>query len=119
MPLLFLDVDPRTLHVPPSRLSGADPFKLQQQIARFGAGTAGMPPPWVYRGSDGALLIYNGVTRATRIARLAPGIHRAARKLNNRPRGNGEPATASWLSRRHSNVIGANERVTSSATRAG
>jgi hypothetical protein len=29
-----------------------------------------MPPPWVYRGSDGALLIYNGVTR---VARLAPG----------------------------------------------
>src|SRR5437588_5027470 len=73
MPPEFLDVDPRTLHVPPSRLSGADPFKLQQQIARFGAGTAGMPPPWVHRGSDGALLIYNGVTRATRIARLAPG----------------------------------------------
>ncbi len=69
----FLDVDPRTLHVPPSRLSGADPFKLQQQIARFGAGTAGMPPPWVYRGSDGAILIDYGVTRATRIARLAPG----------------------------------------------
>jgi hypothetical protein len=69
----FLDVDPRTLHVPPSRLSGADPYKLHQQIARFGVGTSGMPPPWVYRGSDGALMIYNGVTRATRIARLAPG----------------------------------------------
>jgi hypothetical protein len=69
----FLDVDPRTLHVPPSRLSGADPYKLHQQIARFGAGTSGMPPPWVYRGSDGALMIYDGVTRATRIARLAPG----------------------------------------------
>lgn len=33
-----------------------------------------MPPPWVHRGSDGALMIYNGVTRATRIARLAPGV---------------------------------------------
>lgn len=32
-----------------------------------------MPPPWDYRGSDGALLIYNGVTRATRVARLARG----------------------------------------------
>jgi hypothetical protein len=74
MPKLeFLDVDPRSLHVPPSRLSGAYPYKLQQQIARFGAGVIGMPPPWVYRGSDGALMIYNGVTRATRIARLAPG----------------------------------------------
>lgn len=32
-----------------------------------------MPPLWVYEGSDGHLLIYNGVTRATRIARLSPG----------------------------------------------
>jgi hypothetical protein len=69
----FLDVDPRRLHVPPSRLSGTDPYKLHQQIARFGAGTSDMPPPWVYRGSDGALMIYNGGTRATRVARLAPG----------------------------------------------
>lgn len=32
-----------------------------------------MPPPWVYEGSDGFLVLYNGVTRATRIAKLAPG----------------------------------------------
>lgn len=32
-----------------------------------------MPPPWVYEGSDGVLVLYNGVTRATRIAKLAPG----------------------------------------------
>ncbi len=32
-----------------------------------------MPRPWVYRGTDGALILYNGVTRATRIAKLAPG----------------------------------------------
>jgi hypothetical protein len=69
----LLEVDPRTLHVPPSRLSGADPYKLHQQIARFGAGTVGMPPPWVHRGSDGAIMLYDGVTRATRVARLAPG----------------------------------------------
>jgi hypothetical protein len=74
MPQVFLDVDPRTLHVPPSRMSGADPYKLQRQIARFGASTAGMPPPWVYRGADGELMLYNGVTRATRIAKLAPGV---------------------------------------------
>jgi len=40
-----LDVDPRTLHVPPSRLSGADPFKLQRQIAQFGSSTVSMPAP--------------------------------------------------------------------------
>lgn len=32
-----------------------------------------MPPIWVYEGSDGVLVITNGVTRATRIAKLAPG----------------------------------------------
>jgi hypothetical protein len=69
----ILDVDPKELHLLPSQASGADPFKLQSQIARFGASTAGMPPAWVYRGTDGALVLYNGVTRATRAAKLAPG----------------------------------------------
>jgi hypothetical protein len=32
-----------------------------------------MPIIWVHRGSDGVLMIYNGVTRATRIAKMAPG----------------------------------------------
>ena len=32
-----------------------------------------MPPPWVYEGTDGILVLYNGVTRATGIAKLAPG----------------------------------------------
>jgi hypothetical protein len=54
-------------------MTGADPFKLTQQAAKFGASTAGMPPPWVYEGSDGALQLYNGVTRASRIAKLSPG----------------------------------------------
>jgi len=71
--LQFFDLDPRTLHVPPSHMSGADPFKLQRQIARFGSSAVGMPPVWVYQGVDGGLMIYNGVTRATRIAKLAPG----------------------------------------------
>src|SRR5262249_27654221 len=66
------DVDPRELRLPTSRRSAA-PFKLQLQIAKFGASTAGMPPPWVYEASDGVLVLYNGVTRATRIAKLAPG----------------------------------------------
>jgi hypothetical protein len=70
---VFLDVDPRELRLLPSQGAGADPYKLQTQIARFGASTSGMPPPWVYQGSDGALVVYNGITRATRIAKLAPG----------------------------------------------
>lgn len=32
-----------------------------------------MPPVLVYRGSDGAIMIYDGVTRAMRVARLLPG----------------------------------------------
>jgi len=32
-----------------------------------------MRAPWVYRGSDGKLQRYNGVTRATRIVKLSPG----------------------------------------------
>jgi hypothetical protein len=69
----FRDVDPRELRVPPSRRQGADPGKLHRQIALFGRSMSGMPDPWVYQGSDGALVLYNGVTRATRIAKLLPG----------------------------------------------
>ena len=74
MALDFRDVDPSELRLPSSRFSGADPYRLQKQIAKFGAATEGMPPVWVYEGSDGALEIINGVTRATRIAKLAPGV---------------------------------------------
>lgn len=69
----YRDIDPRELRVPPSRRLGADPAKLQRQIARFGRSTTGMPPPWVYEASDGVQVLYNGVTRATRIAKLSPG----------------------------------------------
>ncbi len=68
----FRDVDPRDLR-PPGARPRADPVKLARQIARFGSSTVGMPPLVVYEGTDGVLVIYNGVTRATRIARLAPG----------------------------------------------
>jgi hypothetical protein len=47
--------------------------RLQRQIARFGASSAGMPSLVVYEGTDGVLVVYNGLTRATRIAKLAPG----------------------------------------------
>ena|SRR6266851_2664704 len=72
MPSHLRDVDPRELRTPASRRT-ADPIKLQRQIARFGSSSTGMPPLIVYEGSDGVLLVYNGVTRATRIAKLAPG----------------------------------------------
>ena len=72
-PRLFFDVDPRLLRLPPSRRFGADPAKLLRQISRFGKTMHGMPPLEVSRGSDGELMINNGVTRATRIAKLLLG----------------------------------------------
>jgi hypothetical protein len=69
----FRDVDPRDLRPSTARRDGADPLKLHRQIARFGASSDGMPPLIVYEAADGVLVIYNGVTRATRIAKLAPG----------------------------------------------
>lgn len=73
MPTKLLDVDPRTLHLPPSRVSGADPVKLHRQIAKHGVTTVGMPRLIVFRACDGALVIYDGVTRATRVAKFLPG----------------------------------------------
>jgi hypothetical protein len=67
------DVDPADLRLPSSRSSGADPAKLQRQIANHGTSTVGMPPLMGYEGSDGVLEIYDGVTRATRVAKLLPG----------------------------------------------
>ena len=70
----YRDVDPRTLRLPGSdRLQGANPAKLHGQITSFGESSQGMPPIWVYRAIDGELIIYDGVTRATRIAKLCPG----------------------------------------------
>jgi hypothetical protein len=69
----FVNVDPRSLHLPGSRLSGADHVKLHDQIVRFGSRFTGMPTLLAYRGSDGELMVYDGVTRATRIAKLLPG----------------------------------------------
>jgi hypothetical protein len=67
------DVDPRELRVLPFRSASADPWKLQLQIARHGASLDGMPPLVVAETADGALVVYDGVTRATRIALLSPG----------------------------------------------
>jgi len=72
-PPKFVEVDPRTLHLPPSLFSGADPFKYHRQVAAHGSSTVGMPPLVVYRGTDDGLVIADGVTRATRVARLLPG----------------------------------------------
>lgn len=72
-PRVFIDVDPRTLRLPTTRPSGADPAKLHRQIARHRKAVEEMPPIEVYRGTDGAFMIFDGVTRATRVSKLLPG----------------------------------------------
>ena len=67
------EVDPNDLRLPPSRASAADPWKLHQQIRQYGSSKDGMPPIFVYEDPDGVLEISDGVTRASRIAKLAPG----------------------------------------------
>lgn len=69
-----MHVDPSSLHLPGSRRDGADPGKLQRQIARHGNSIHGMPAVEVKRGSDGELAIFDGVPRATRAAKLLPGV---------------------------------------------
>jgi hypothetical protein len=69
----FTEVDPGELHLPPGRVQGADPGKLARQIAKYGDSLDGMPPLQVIRGRGGHLRINDGVTRATRAAKLRPG----------------------------------------------
>lgn len=82
----FIDVDPGELHLPRSRHQGADPSKLARQIARHGASLDGMPPLELTRGKDGHLQINDGVTRATRAAKLRPGVLVRAEVIQELPR---------------------------------
>ena len=68
-----MQVDPATLHLPGGRRSGVDPMKLHRQVARHGMSVTGMPPLEVSHGTDGELVINDGVTRATRVAKYLPG----------------------------------------------
>ncbi|MDB5321868.1 MAG: hypothetical protein JWN40_3499 [Phycisphaerales bacterium] len=65
-------VEPGLLRLPPSRKTGADPFKLAEQYRRFGESIVGMLPLEVTEGADGEMMINDGVTRATRVHRFAP-----------------------------------------------
>lgn len=70
----LISVDPATLHLPTGiRSQGADPAKLARQIARHGDSLGGMPPVQLTRGRGGLLRLNDGVTRATRAAKLRPG----------------------------------------------
>ena len=82
----FIDVDPSELRLPPSRAHGADPGKLSRQIALHGDLLDGMPPLQLVRGKDGNLRINDGVTRATRAAKLRPGELVPAEVIQDLPR---------------------------------
>ena len=69
---IILHVDPATLRLPPSRIGGADPHKLARQIQQYGDRAAGMPIVQVTRGLGGEMMVNDGVTRATRLAKLNP-----------------------------------------------
>ena len=60
-------VNPATLRLPPERSQGADPFKLSQQMQKYGNSMQGMPPILVQEDAKGEMMIMDGVTRATRI----------------------------------------------------
>ena len=81
----FLDVDPGELYLPPSRRQGADPGKLARQINKHGSSLDGMPRLELIRGKDGHFRINDGVTRATRAAKLRPGELVPAEVIQNLP----------------------------------
>lgn len=72
-PGIIIEVDPSRLRVNPSKIQGADPTRHHFQISQFGRSKDGMPALWVAQTSDNELVILNGMTRATRIAKLSPG----------------------------------------------
>ena len=82
----FIQVDPRTLRLPPGRVGGADPGKLARQISQHGKSIDGIPPPLVVRGKNGALQLIDGVTRATRVGKLLPGQQIAVEVIETRPK---------------------------------
>ena len=49
-------------------------LSFRSRLRYLHGSTVGMPALEVYRGSDEELMIFNGVTRATRVAKLLPGV---------------------------------------------
>lgn len=81
----LLKVDPGELFLPPSRKTGADPFKLSEQIRQYGDQLEAMPPVQVTQTGEGDFMINDGVTRAIRIAKLRPGATIVIEVIDERP----------------------------------
>ena len=64
-------VVPSELRLPPSR-PDVDLAKLARQYREHGTSFVAMPPLEVIEGGNGVLVIYDGVTRATRAHRYGP-----------------------------------------------
>lgn len=79
-------VDPGDLRLPPGRQSGPDLWRLQEQIREFAGEAESMPPILVTEGKNGELMINNGVTRAVRVHRQAPGKLIVVEIIETRPR---------------------------------
>lgn len=63
---------PGKLHLPPTRPEGADDYKYARQESEFGASVGDMPAIEVIAGAGEQMVIFNGVTRATRAYRYHP-----------------------------------------------
>ena len=81
----YVEVDPATLHVPPGLIQVANPLKLARQISKYGRSIDSMPPLEVVRGRGGSYRINDGVTRATRVAKLSPGTLLRAEVIHDLP----------------------------------
>ena len=82
----FIQVNPRTLRLPPGRVGGADPGKLARQISQYGKSIDGLPSPLVVRGKNGELQLVDGVTRCTRVGKLLPGQPITVEVIETRPK---------------------------------
>lgn len=63
---------PGKLHLPPTRPEGVDDYKYARQEIEFGASVEDMPAIEVLLGTGEQMMIFNGVTRATRAYRYHP-----------------------------------------------
>ena len=68
----FLDVDPRVLRLPGSRLGGADPYKLRRRIASMAPAGSAYRRPWSIEART-AHRVQRQRHRKTQIAKLTTG----------------------------------------------